>query len=61
VGFKTRVPSASLRRADLEIGDTAGWETCATKMPPRTSGFTAAATHWEIESVFMVLVSFLVG
>jgi hypothetical protein len=30
VGFQTRVPFDLARGADLEIGDTAGLETCAT-------------------------------
>ena len=33
VGFQTRQPRVVARPADLEIGDTAGLETCAT--PPR--------------------------
>jgi hypothetical protein len=38
-GFQTREPPAIFTRsvferaADLEIGDTAGWETCATEAP----------------------------
>jgi len=30
-GFQTRRPQAVARPADLEIGDTAGLETCATR------------------------------
>ncbi len=30
-GFQTRGPIENARRADLEIGDTAGLETCATQ------------------------------
>jgi hypothetical protein len=32
-GFQTRKPNARRPAADLEIGDTAGLETCATAMP----------------------------
>ncbi|PYJ86535.1 MAG: hypothetical protein DME22_04955 [Verrucomicrobia bacterium] len=33
-GFQTRAPLEFARPADLEIGDTAGLETCATSEPP---------------------------
>jgi hypothetical protein len=31
-GFQDRAHNDVVRPADLEIGDTAGWETCATKV-----------------------------
>src|SRR5436309_6880874 len=37
VGFQTRRPRAAARPADLEIGDTAGLETCATPRHSNTN------------------------
>jgi hypothetical protein len=34
-GFRTRKPFVLARAADLEVGDTAGLETCATVVVPR--------------------------
>ncbi|MBI4326588.1 MAG: hypothetical protein HY674_15185 [Chloroflexi bacterium] len=41
-GFQTRTASDCGRSADLEVGETAGWETCATSDQP-----SRATTFWR--------------
>jgi hypothetical protein len=38
--FQTRRSRSTRRSADLEVGDTAGWETCATNADIRAVGGT---------------------
>jgi hypothetical protein len=39
------------RPADLEIGDTAGWETCATPVLPAITGAAIKYPGWRFSAV----------